>query len=130
VPGGLSLIPRPMTLLCMLSTFTIICAGWVFFRATTFDDAITVFRRIGAGLFSGEQWIDLGAFFDAEHAHIRAMVHLGILIVIEWLARRDDHPLRLVGIARPWRWLIYTIIIWDILYHGTGGAKAFIYFQF
>ena len=34
-PGGDSLIPRPRTILRILSTFTIICAAWIFFRAET-----------------------------------------------------------------------------------------------
>jgi hypothetical protein len=44
--------------------------------------------------------------------------------------RRHDHPLDFPDLARPWRWAIYTVIIWDILYFGTGAAQPFIYFQF
>jgi alginate O-acetyltransferase complex protein AlgI len=129
-PDGENALPSLATLLRMLGTFIIICAGWVFFRAATFPDAMIVFQRIGLGLFSGEQWADLGALLDEEHAHIRTLVHVGILVVVEWIMRRHPHALYLPDLARPWRWLIYTIIIWDILYHGTGAARPFIYFQF
>jgi D-alanyl-lipoteichoic acid acyltransferase DltB (MBOAT superfamily) len=130
VPGGERAIPMPATLARMLLTFLVICCGWVFFRAATFNDALTIFARIGSGLFRSEGWREVGELLDAESSHIRALAHIGILVIVEWMTRRKDYPLDLPEIARPWRWAIYTIIIWDILYHGTGGARAFIYFQF
>jgi hypothetical protein len=61
---------------------------------------------------------------------MRALVYVAVIIVCEWLMRRHLHPLDLVHWSRPWRWVVYTIVIWTILYDGTGGVKAFIYFQF
>jgi len=129
-PGGERNIPSLATLARMLITFIIICAAWVFFRAHTFHDAVTVFRHIGSGIWSGEQWHALGQTFADERSYIRTFVHVAILIVVEWCMRRHHHPLDFPDLARPWRWVIYTIVIWDILYFGTGAARPFIYFQF
>ena len=44
--------------------------------------------------------------------------------------RRHEHALDLTRWPRVLRHVLYTLIIWDILYYGTRTAEAFIYFQF
>jgi len=129
-PGGERNLPSVKTLARMVGTFIIICCAWVFFRARTFEDATTILTRIATDLLSSGGWAAVGAMLDDESIHIRTLIHVGILVVVEWCMRRHIHPLDFAGLGRFWRWLIYTVIIWDILYHGTGGVRPFIYFQF
>lgn len=129
-PGGERNLPAPGTIARMFATFAIICLAWVFFRAATFHDAAISIARMTSKLFSPSGWSQAGAALSVEHLHLRSLIYIAILIVTEWCMRRHDHPLDVPGLPRAWRWTIYTIVIWTILYDGTGGVRAFIYFQF
>jgi hypothetical protein len=53
------------------------------------------------------------------------------LVVIEWLTRREQHPLAaLSNFPRPVRWAVYMIFVWLTVLMGTISAGQFIYFQF
>lgn len=130
IPGGVRALPSVATLTRIVATFSIICAAWIFFRAATFHDATLVIQRIATRMFSGEGWHEVRELFHEQRAHVRTLVYLGALVACEWIMRRNDHPLDIPGLPRPLRWLIYTIVFWVILYEGTGGVRAFIYFQF
>jgi hypothetical protein len=108
----------------MLATFSFACASWIWFRARTLDDALTVYERIGAGpwtLLTGNR--ALGA-----PAHLLALVI--VLLALEWLARRHWHPLRLDTWPRPLRRALYTVLIWVTLGLSPEIGGSFIYFQF
>ena len=58
------------------------------------------------------------------------LVHLLAFIVVEWVQRRHVHALTLPSWPRVLRWILYTAIIFDILYFQPPEMGAFIYFQF
>ena len=53
-----------------------------------------------------------------------------MFLAVEWVGRREWHPLALEKLPVPARWLIYTGIFWTIMMMGTKSTGAFIYIQF
>jgi D-alanyl-lipoteichoic acid acyltransferase DltB (MBOAT superfamily) len=129
-PGGERLVPDPVTLMQIVGTFLFACLTWVFFRAKTFADAKAVLTSfVYPGPRSWAHYEFLQGIWEDERT-FWTMVWLAVLVAAEWLQRRHWHPLVLAHWPRPLRWLLYTALIGVILYHGTHGQNAFIYFQF
>jgi len=131
-PGGERFVPRLPDLGKILTTFAFICCTWVFFRAATLGDAMTVYGRVFLDPSAWRAPTDplLVSLIDPGGA-LPLTIHLVILIVLEWITRRRMHPLE--GITRIWkpvRWSIYIVLLIDFLVMGTKNQGAFIYFQF
>ncbi len=122
--------PRLTTALRMIGVFALVCAAWVFFRARTLADATAIYRRI----FTDPHWIDglreIGHTLFNQDQHLATTLHLTAFVVIEWCFRRHEHPLHAIHATRWVRWLIYTLLIYDVLMFGTQEQGAFLYFQF
>ena len=130
VPGGETFLPSLRTLGRMLLTFSIVCVGWIFFRANTISDAWLILQRIATGAFQLDS-VYLGLMrAQAEPAGNLVFLALAVLVGVEWMQRRLPHPLFLTGWSRPARWLIYFALTGAILYAGSYGTNQFIYFQF
>lgn len=130
-PGGESLIPHPRTLWSMCSTFLIICAAWVFFRAETLGDAATVFHHIGRDLISPQAYEPIAFSFEHDRFLRKTTILLAMFIAWEWVQRRNECPLNFGTLSVPLRWTAFTVLIWATLYlmPQTGG-REFIYFEF
>jgi len=50
--------------------------------------------------------------------------------VLEWIARRHEHPLQLGRWPMPMRWTVYTALVWGTLSLAPAETGRFIYFQF
>jgi D-alanyl-lipoteichoic acid acyltransferase DltB (MBOAT superfamily) len=126
-PGGEPALPSPLTLLRMLGTFLLICSTWVFFRAENMGQALGVYRDIGGGIFSREGWQlrTLGPEFVAGFAAL-----VGLVVLVEWVQRRQAHALVFDGLPRWARWGVYTCLFWLTLLLQRNEISAFIYFQF
>jgi hypothetical protein len=55
---------------------------------------------------------------------------LPVFSAIEWVSRRERHPLQWTALPRPVRWLGYSAVIWLTLWQAQRSTGAFIYFQF
>lgn len=128
-PGGEGLVAGPATVARILTTFAFACLTWVFFRAATIGDAMVILRSIGGDALSSQSWIDFGTYFSRLARGGPLMIHLGIFVAVEWLQRRRHHALDLDW-PRPLRWLVYTVLLYDLVGFGTYGQNSFIYFQF
>ncbi len=124
IPLASSIIP----LAGSAATFVAICVTWVFFRSRTPADAWSILTRIvtDPGLGSRSLFDGTGRFGES------GMILLVLLLVgVEWFTRHRDHPLGvLAGLPRPVRWLVYTGILWAIIYSIPSATTPFIYFQF
>ena len=130
-PGGEGWLPRPRALLSMAITFTIICTAWVFFRASATGDALLVLQRIAAGCTDPAGWIELRNRIAATDGMVRAgLLLVPVLIAVEWVQRRFEHPLHRLPRQRWLRWVLYSALIWAAIGIGTHGNTRFIYFQF
>ena len=122
--------PNRFTWVGMFGTFAFVCAAWVFFRARTLGDSFMIFSRIGSDIVNFDSIAAvLGRVLDAEQ-YLPVLLHLIGFILVEWWQRGRDHALNLTSWPRAARWVIYTALVWDIIYFGTHEQGAFIYFQF
>ncbi|MFO0760578.1 MAG: MBOAT family O-acyltransferase [Byssovorax sp.] len=119
--------PRPGVLAWLL-TFHIVVLSWVFFRAASIADAITVLRRMPLG------WGRPGAMADlaATAGSASLYVLLGaLLLAVLFVERRPQAPLFGRLLARPGlRWTAYYAALAILAFFGKSDAKKFIYFQF
>ncbi len=125
-PGGEGLMPSPRAAFEMLRTFAAICVTWVFFRAATFADALTVFRHGIRDLFSAPAY---AAALEVLQAERGLFVLLALFMAIEWVQRRHPYGLELAW-PRPVRWAAYTACIWLCMLRMPNDVPTFIYFQF
>jgi D-alanyl-lipoteichoic acid acyltransferase DltB (MBOAT superfamily) len=119
-PGGERWAPRFGDLLKMVVTFHIVCAGWVFFRANSLENAIAICRRVA-----------LHPLPAPIEPNITMTVPLILAVVlVEWTQRRHPHALAIGRFGRPTRWLLYAATCLAIVAVGRVEAVPFIYFQF
>ena len=115
----------------ILATFTIICIGWVFFRAKTMREAFDVLGRVGADIWNpGNYLAAIGQIASVGITSKVALLVLPAFVLLEWIQRDHQHSLARLPRWRPVRWAIYTMIIWMCVFQESSGANAFIYFQF
>lgn len=129
-PGGESNWPAVTVLLRMTYTFTVICIGWVFFRADSMSDAFLILQKM---LFAPvHEWVpdSIAAVFDTPQVKTNLWLLCGF-VAIEWVQRRNPHPLVLVRFPVAVRWTAYSLLIWGTLnFMLTGKLNPFIYFTF
>jgi hypothetical protein len=118
-------------MLRIVSTFTIICTAWIFFRAESMGDAVTVLQQIGRDLFSASAYQSVVDSLDHDRFMRKTAIFLLLFVLWEWIQRRHPCPLHLPTLPVAVRWTAYTAMIWVTLYlmPQTGG-REFIYFEF
>ncbi|GGK60435.1 MULTISPECIES: MBOAT family O-acyltransferase [Flavobacteriaceae] len=114
-----SFFPNWKELSQMSFTFFITIIAWVFFRANTIKDAFVYIRRL---------FLEMS--FQFPQVALKPIAFIGLLLIIEWLNRRNKHGLVLDAIRAPiLRWGIYFFILIVILFYAAP-SQEFIYFQF
>ena len=109
----------------IVTTFVLVSFGWVFFRAASLGDALTLLGRLGDWSINDLDSLGL--------THLQLLVlslATIVLFTIEFGAPTDDVRLLLGG--RPvWvRWTAYYGLVTAVLLLGAFNASKFIYFQF
>lgn len=102
-------------------TFFLTTVAWIFFRSESLTGSFEYLQRLFTpSLFSWPTLFPKGEF-----------LWIGILIVVEWLQRNQQHGLALEAVKWPrvvtWS-LYYTLIV--IIFWFAGRQQEFIYFQF
>jgi hypothetical protein len=137
---GLRRKPRVLALLRVVTTFHLVCFAWIFFRAASLADAMTLVRGLFTGLATqlttpgaltwqarslGDQFIDFAPFDGAVAA--AAVV---VLVAVHTLQARYGES-RWLSRWPIWaRWPAYWATMLAIIVFGVDGAEQFIYFQF
>jgi len=117
--------PHTKKILRTLITFHLICIGWVFFRANSVSDAITVFVRMVTQFRLSELWKAI------EGLHVGlGIIGISCLVGVELFQRKATVRQVLARQAAPIRWGAYAAITLAILLLGKFGGTDFIYFQF
>ncbi len=130
-PGGETLLPTPRILARMIGTFTLVCFGWVFFRAADLRQAGLILHQILADLFSPAAYGRLLTTIETDSVLRSTLLLLLTFVVLEWIQRRETHGLRLGHWPEPIRWATYSLIIWGGLnLMPTDQVNPFIYFAF
>ena len=107
-------------------TFVLTCIAWVFFRATTLEDAIYILGHMTQG------W-DL-AQIRTEQFLMRqmpiALLAIAVLEIAQYL-NQHRHPMEaLARWPRVARWPVYASMVLAVVLLGIYRESAFIYFQF
>lgn len=118
-----------------LLTFAAVCAAWVFFRAETMRDVVTVFGNLKefsslSGLvFNPSSQLYLCGLTGAEL--VISLVGIALLFGVEW--RGDKLLLSSLRWIAPVRWAVLLALLFACIIFGVYGANTvtqFIYFQF
>lgn len=118
------ILPTIKELIQMLSTFTLVVIGWIFFRAPTIRAAIEYIE-----LIFNKSFLTIPLLIN-KNFYIPVFLNIFIFIIIEWLQRGKKHGLEINNIQSPFvRIGIYLILSLLIFWFGAS-AEAFIYFQF
>ena len=110
----------------VLLVFLLVCIGWVVFRAESVGDAIAYLGQMGEGLFT----MNFGGIMHGK----RVLLWCLLLVVVEWIQRKREHPLDFRGLSfferyRACRWAVYYLVALIIIF-ARGEGQTFIYFQF
>ncbi|MBM3772426.1 MAG: MBOAT family protein [Acidimicrobiia bacterium] len=128
--GGMGRRPhkaRPGRLVGILVTFHLVLVTWVFFRASSLGDAITVISRVGAAGGSLPRLL-VARLYDPAVQLVVALIC--ILLIVEafddlqsmW-ARLDARPIYV-------RWAAYYALLAMLLVLGNWNLTQFVYMQF
>ncbi len=120
-------IPRLARVVRTLVTFHLVLVAWIFFRAATVGDAVTMLGRIFSA-FEPAAGIALRGFDAVE-------LWLSLVSIVALEAVHLFQERRSVGraiAARPawFRWTLYFAVVLIILLFGRFDERQFIYFQF
>lgn len=104
----------------MMATFVLVVVGWIIFRAESI----------------GQAWDYIGNIFSVSTLSMpvllgkKAMLFVVLMLVVEWIGRRNQFALQRMP-RRAWlRVLIYWGVVGLIILGGDFGDNQFIYFQF
>ena len=129
---GLTDKPRLHRALSIVSTFTLTCIAWVFFRASTLHEAMHVFKAALTRPTMNQLVPDaIRAAGISKFEVFYGLLLVAGLMWVEWLSTKHD-LVRRFRMQPVWvRWPVYYATCMAIWMLGISGeAKAFIYFQF
>jgi D-alanyl-lipoteichoic acid acyltransferase DltB (MBOAT superfamily) len=110
----------------VLTTFSLTCLAWVFFRSNSLSDAWTVLSNIGHGWSAGLTRVDEFTVFDVVVAGASLVVLEGVQV---WRSIRKDAP-NTLSLPVYVRWPAYYALAAAVLVCGVFEGTQFIYFQF
>jgi len=120
-----SLFPTYKEFLSIGLTFFLTVIAWVFFRADTLTEAIHYLN-----LMFSSSFFTVPSFITPKAFMLYTYLLICLFIGVEWVQRNKKFGLSIENLNRPYRWVIYTIVICVIITFGQFGESEFIYFQF
>jgi hypothetical protein len=111
-------------LIQVMVTFHLICITWVFFRATTFEQAFGILKKVIMPGFWNLRIQDTGVFANM-------LLALGVMLFIEHRYLRNQSPKVFfdhTSVKQSLAWLLgctLALLLW-----GVSTGSQFIYFQF
>jgi D-alanyl-lipoteichoic acid acyltransferase DltB (MBOAT superfamily) len=120
------IFPAFKDLVSMLFTLVLTAFAWIFFRAENIAHALSYI----SGIFSSSLF-SIPVFENRTNA-LTTLILVLLFIFTEWTGRTGQYGIQNLGIRwkRPYRYTIYYLIIFLILYFGNFNKNQFIYFQF
>jgi alginate O-acetyltransferase complex protein AlgI len=117
----------PLLVIRVLITFHLIAVAWVFFRASTVNEAILILQKIGTRI---PELIALIPRYPFTTEHYFGFALIGFLVVVEIFDERRSIFVRLKAAPVWLRWSIWYLAIFALILLGRWQAKEFIYMQF
>ena len=118
----------------MLKTFALACFAWVFFRADTMADAVTLLRAAVTGLAHPRAYLRDAYYLlrsNGEWAALFTVFSVAVLLGVDALDEKTD-AMEAVGRLRPIvRYPLYAVfLVGMVLLIPKHASAPFIYFQF
>lgn len=115
----------------MLATFGLTTFAWIFFRAENMTHALQYVKSMITGLFQWHYYIQTLKFMYSVVGYAMPVLLVGFIIT-EWLGREQQYAIAKVGFRwnRPFRWALYSLLIFVIGLFMSTSESPFIYFQF
>lgn len=112
----------------ILSTFSLVCLSWIFFRAESIGDSIIYLKQLFTlSLFTPPQII------GNPFSFVLVLILICLFVCVEWLQRDKQHGLEFdetsPQLMLRGRYVIYLSISLSLIML-SGQAQSFIYFQF
>lgn len=132
---GLDRLPRFYQGVQVLTTFSLVCFAWIFFRAKTLPDALYIVTHIFDGLsrviVSPQAVVDsLRGLGFRKTDYLVALGSIGVMEGFHLIQRHGSIRHLLSGRPAWFRWAVYYLLIAAILLFGIFKKSQFIYFQF
>lgn len=126
------LILPSVTLFKVVSTFAVVCVGWIFFRAESLSAAWSILATVLYGVVDFQAWGLLVQSVDQDRAIKQALIILVAFVGVEWMRRNEVSILQSgPSLWLPMRWAIYTLLIWGTLDLAAElEQQPFVYFAF
>ncbi|MEL6987087.1 MAG: MBOAT family O-acyltransferase [Bacteroidota bacterium] len=125
-------LPTIREVMQILFTFGITCFAWIFFRAESISHAFymikNTFTNMGMNPWASFKKLDLTN--DNKFIEFPILILLiGVMLVFEWLNRRNKHGLEKIKLPLVMRWGLYLVLVFIVIEYFYSNS-AFIYFQF
>ena len=129
VAGG-SFFPAPLLLFRMLKTFAFVCVCWIFFRAESWGDCLTILQTLSHSIVSSGFYQHLADLFELDEIR-QAFALIALLVGLEWIQRKREHPLEFSKLPEPLQWSTISMVAWFVIEcAGRVTDNPFLYFQF
>ncbi|WP_242651765.1 MBOAT family O-acyltransferase [Ruminiclostridium cellulolyticum] len=108
-------------------TFNLICFSWIFFRASSFTDAVTIIKRI---FMDFSLRIDVGRVGVSRYQLALCCGVIAFLLLVQLFQRNKVISNELSNRHTVFRWAVYYSALIFIILFGVFNTNSFIYFQF
>jgi len=126
--GKLLRLPKALsTFLSVLLTFHLVGLAWVFFRASSLDNALSVLNRIWGAL---PQFPMLISSYNWTGEFYLSIGLIAFLMGVEILDERKSMSRRLAEGPAIIRWAFYYAVGFSLLVIGMWGTQGFVYMNF
>ncbi len=127
VRSGMSELPTLSRVLQIFTTFILACLAWVFFRAQSVADAMTIFKKMPNISLGQFRW-DLFPKYTYQLKTV--LFFIAVLLIIHILEEFRGIRNPLFSKHQPVRWVAYVVFGLIILSFGAFSSSQFIYFRF
>ncbi|MCX6197834.1 MAG: MBOAT family protein [Bacteroidetes bacterium] len=124
---GLGHFPLLNKLVQVSSTFVLATFAWIFFRAASFTDAITIIKN---SLQISKTQLGMHILGTDAYNFVLCFIFIGIMEMVHWFLRKGDLNFVLNQLTLFTRWTIYILFVLFVINFGMFGDHQFIYFQF
>ncbi len=124
---GIDNFPNINKAIKVFCTFNLICFSWIFFRASSFTQAITIIKRI---FMDFSLKIDIGRAGVSRYQLALCCGVIALLLVVQLFQRNRKIINELNNRHVAFRWVIYYSALICIIIFGIFNTNSFIYFQF
>lgn len=131
---NINTISRVYSAIQVIITFTLICIGWVFFRAKTITEAWFILKSSFINIFDITKisfWESLSKELNTNVYNVFiAILSIFILEGVQYWLRDKDFADKVSSLNVFIRWTVYFLMVFILRFLFVEAGQQFIYFQF